>query len=765
MTASPVYAVLIIVFSCLYHPLSAAIASCNDRCGESYYRGDICHCDYDCLLHKECCSDYEAFCTTVDSCKGRCGETFQRGKQCYCDVECSRYNQCCPDYRKHCTIEIHQKPGMPPTIVPITTRRSTTHADSRKQNIIEATKIKPTKKLAVKSLSLSKKAFPTKPTRMMALEPAADSESSENEDIIKDLTDSQLLPLPNVPGNKEPAPEQEPQVSLINSNRGRDLQGDEAKIPDGTVSTETTPPAKVQKLLDSTLTNPFVLKKAEKPQASAPVEADKEEGPAESVSGFEPLVTSSPDVTVAGLVTLTPLSSMTTHSGKPSLGPGGEGVKETLEGTYAVFPTEGKVYLTSQTEIAAANSSTGLPSPVQSSLPPTRISDDEVKPSAVTAQTPVATEDLAKSTVSPVPDDEVKLPAVTPQSPVGTEDLAKSTMSPEPENIASQTTAHNGVPSSVSVGVHVISPTEGIKDMFTLTHTSVHTSLPEPSERPERLSFASAVPADIPVPSTSSGTVTIQSTVPSKHPSDSVGENNDTNICSGRPANALTTLQNGTMIVFRGHFFWTFGSNGALGHPRRITEEWGIPSPIDTVFTRCNCQGKTFIFKANEYWRFDNGVMDRGYPKLISKGFGGMSGRITAALSVPAFGKRREAVYFFKRGGLVQKYSYKQEPSQSCGKPQTQYRIYSLHSRITRQAGPVYLGKEINIKLTWKGFPTSVTSAISLPNSKKPDGYDYFVFSRAKYYNIIINSDQPAVTPLLKSVTHKDTAKDWYHCP
>uniref|UniRef100_W5M012 Proteoglycan 4a n=1 Tax=Lepisosteus oculatus TaxID=7918 RepID=W5M012_LEPOC len=483
-------------------------SSCNDRCGESYYRGDICHCDYDCLLHKECCSDYEAFCTTVDSCKGRCGETFQRGKQCYCDVECSRYNQCCPDYRKHCTIE--------------------------------------------------------------------------------------------------------------------------AKIPDGTVSTETTPPAKVQKLLDSTLTNPFVL-------------------------------------------------------------------------------------------------------------------NDEVKPSAVTAQTPVATEDLAKSTVSPVPDDEVKLPAVTPQSPVGTEDLAKSTMSPEPENIASQTTAHNGVPSSVSV--------EGIKDMFTLTHTSVHTSLPEPSER------------HIPVPSTSSGTVTIQSTVPSKHPSDSVGENNDTNICSGRPANALTTLQNGTMIVFRGHFFWTFGSNGALGHPRRITEEWGIPSPIDTVFTRCNCQGKTFIFKANEYWRFDNGVMDRGYPKLISKGFGGMSGRITAALSVPAFGKRREAVYFFKRGGLVQKYSYKQEPSQSCGKPQTQYRIYSLHSRITRQAGPVYLGKEINIKLTWKGFPTSVTSAISLPNSKKPDGYDYFVFSRAKYYNIIINSDQPAVTPLLKSVTHKDTAKDWYHCP
>jgi hypothetical protein len=34
--------------------------------------------------------------------------------------------------------------------------------------------------------------------------------------------------------------------------------------------------------------------------------------------------------------------------------------------------------------------------------------------------------------------------------------------------------------------------------------------------------------------------------------------------------------------------------------PRRITEVWGIPSPIDTVFTRCNCEGKTFFFKVTQ---------------------------------------------------------------------------------------------------------------------------------------------------------------------
>lgn len=42
--------------------------------------------------------------------------------------------------------------------------------------------------------------------------------------------------------------------------------------------------------------------------------------------------------------------------------------------------------------------------------------------------------------------------------------------------------------------------------------------------------------------------------------------------------------------------------------------------------------------------------MEPGYPRSVSKDFGGLSGRIVAALSVPANRKRPEIVYFFKKG-------------------------------------------------------------------------------------------------------------------
>lgn len=32
----------------------------------------------------------------------------------------------------------------------------------------------------------------------------------------------------------------------------------------------------------------------------------------------------------------------------------------------------------------------------------------------------------------------------------------------------------------------------------------------------------------------------------------------------------------------------------------------------------------------------------------------------------------------------------------------------------------------------WRGFPNVVTSVITLPNIRKPDGYDYYAFSKGK---------------------------------
>lgn len=50
------------------------------------------------------------------------------------------------------------------------------------------------------------------------------------------------------------------------------------------------------------------------------------------------------------------------------------------------------------------------------------------------------------------------------------------------------------------------------------------------------------------------------------------------------------------------------------------------------------------------YWRFTNGVMDKGYPKPLANGFAGLSGKIVATLPVARYQNRPESVYFIKKG-------------------------------------------------------------------------------------------------------------------
>uniref|UniRef100_A0A674ARF9 Proteoglycan 4a n=1 Tax=Salmo trutta TaxID=8032 RepID=A0A674ARF9_SALTR len=217
---------------------------------------------------------------------------------------------------------------------------------------------------------------------------------------------------------------------------------------------------------------------------------------------------------------------------------------------------------------------------------------------------------------------------------------------------------------------------------------------------------------------------------------------NHCDLCSDLPINGLTTLANGTILIFKGHFFWTMDPiTKDHGPARNITEELGIPSPIDSAFTRTNCQGKSYIIKGDDYWGMDNGNMEPGYPKSVASGFHGLTGTITAALPVPATRRRPESVYFFKKGKgeledyhyltyshcTMQKYSYHAGSSTVCGKKSKS----STKKRHTRQT-EMSLGAEINIKLALKGFPSSVTSAVSVPSPKKADGYDYFLFAGRK---------------------------------
>ncbi|XP_073727215.1 vitronectin b [Misgurnus anguillicaudatus] len=134
--------------------------------------------------------------------------------------------------------------------------------------------------------------------------------------------------------------------------------------------------------------------------------------------------------------------------------------------------------------------------------------------------------------------------------------------------------------------------------------------------------------------------------------------------CSGRPFDAFMQLKNGSIFAFRGEYFFELDEKSVMpGYPKLIKDVWGIPGPIDAAFTRINCQGKTYLFKGNKYWRFDGDVMDKDYPRDISLGFESIPGDIDAAFAIPAPGHHgKEKVYFFK-GNQYYQYEFKHQPS------------------------------------------------------------------------------------------------------
>ncbi|KAK1164026.1 proteoglycan 4-like isoform X3 [Acipenser oxyrinchus oxyrinchus] len=901
---------IVMLFSCIaiLPDFSSAQGSCRTRCGEDYYRGHACHCDYNCLLHKECCPDYEGLCTTANSCKGRCGEDFQRGRKCDCDAGCFEFNQCCPDYQSHCLKETPKTTVANPTTVPITTRANTPQVQA-------------TKKLAVNLSTLIQKPVPTTQSastassRFQAIETTASDSNSANEEMIQDLSKSQLITLSTLPPANHPTSRPAVTTMQLETLKYPEFQRDDETVllelteampyqeqflPSIThsFSTEPTAPSRVFSILQSTTeastkpeehanpTGPLVLESdtirpavTEQTTPSAAINDQEPETPSESDT-TRPAVTeqtTTPSAAVNDQEPETPSESDTT---RPA-------VTEQTTPSAAVNDQESETLSESDTTGPAVTEQTTTPSAAVNDQEPETPSESDTKRPAVTDQTtpsaavndqepetpsesdttrPAVTEQTTTPSAA-VNDQEPETPSESdttrPSAAVNDQEsetpsesdttgpaVTEQTTTPsaavndqEPETpsesdtkrpaVTDQTTPSAAVndqePETLSesdttrpaVTEQTTTPSAAVNDQEPETPSESETTRPAVTEQ---ITPSAAVNDQEPeTPSESETTrpaVTEQTTTPSAvndqepdTPSESgfdpsmtdapetdtpsppegvwstpsstttdptrnvllavcLDDNDDDNLCSGRPVNGITTLLNGTMYAFRGHWFWMLNSYGIeVGYPRRITDVWGIPSPIDSVFTRCNCQGKTFFFKGSNYWRFENGGMDSGYPKLISIGFGGIKGQITAALSVSSSWRRPESVYFFKQGGLVQKYSYTQKPPQTCKKMQTQYSIYSIRNRFARQLSSqskatVTLGQEINIKLQWRGFPTSVTSAISVPNARKPDGYDYFVFSRTRYYNINILADQPTVTSTSpSSERQQSTAKDWFKCP
>ncbi|KAL8198934.1 UNVERIFIED_CONTAM: hypothetical protein K2H54_029983 [Gekko kuhli] len=135
-------------------------------------------------------------------------------------------------------------------------------------------------------------------------------------------------------------------------------------------------------------------------------------------------------------------------------------------------------------------------------------------------------------------------------------------------------------------------------------------------------------------------------------------------LCSGKPFDAFLTVKNGSIYAFRGKYFYELDEKSAMpGYPKRIQEVWGIEGPIDAAFTRINCQGKTYIFKGTQYWRFEDGVLDPDFPRNISYGFKGIPDYVDAAFALPAQNYlASERVYFFK-GKHYWSYDFDKQPS------------------------------------------------------------------------------------------------------
>ncbi|XP_034386062.1 proteoglycan 4b isoform X2 [Cyclopterus lumpus] len=687
----------------------SAAQGCKSRCGGEYYRGSMCQCDYNCLSYGECCKDFESQCTTKNSCKGRCGESFKRGRLCSCDSDCSKFKQCCSDHKLHC--------------------------DAEEPTLNEATE--PSLFSEGNDEDMNNQMFPNDEFTKYEVEDPEDSPIPESTSDYGWDTADPLDPIPTEPIPTEPI--QDPDTLEFGTETFTVFPQTQTTISDNKpTQTDDNPSTRYPTI---------------------------EEAPTESTIAIDPTSSSDPGTTLPQPTTAadhvsnqpTPTSVPQTEYSPTANTPELETAEEQLEDDIlSVDPTAGpsaEPEVTTQSETASTGptqASSTVPESSQVTTIPASTLDPTTIPEATTSNEPDVTTgpssspaDLEDPPPSASPEGNGDLPeldALTTHIPSSTDAVQPDTTEEVTPGI---TTAHplNVTPDPTKPAPsQVTSKPQDQPDPYKPSPTKP--TLVKPSSKPETKPLDTAQ--------------TLNTGDPRDYQAD---DRNDTNLCSGRPVGAVTTLRNGTMVVFRGHYFWLLDKYMVPGPARGITQVWGVPSPIDTAFTRCNCQGKTYIFKGSQYWRFENDALDGNYPKAIEAGFDGLRGQITAALSVPQFQRRRESVYFFKRGGSVQKYSYQFGTSQTCGR-KVQHAVYTVRNRMVRQAVS-FLEPVVNIR-TWRGFPSTITAAVSVPSIRTPERYKYYVFSRSTSYNVRMDSGHPII-PVPKA-NASPQSKDFLKC-
>ncbi|XP_048063043.1 proteoglycan 4b isoform X2 [Megalobrama amblycephala] len=740
------YLSLLLLFACA-STSSSNPNSCRGRCGEGYYRGSFCQCDYECLGLNECCTDFQDLCTSKDSCKGRCGEPFNRGNPCHCDIDCVPYSQCCPDYESMCLME---DTALKP--------RNTGTAAQRTTNLCLNIKNKKSTESSNEEMTNEEGTG----EELMITEDESESTPSEGSD-----TDIEV----NVGENSTSYSEneettQEPNSSIVASSlppsspsftqtadANSMLSADENPIeyttqqPSEEMTTSSTPQPQ-ENASTAPTESPTSTATTEGTSSTAPTQGPTSTAPTEDPTSTAP--TEDPTSTAP---TKDPTSTAPTEDPTSTAPTESPTSTAPTEDPTSTAPTESPTS-TAPTEDPTSTAPTESPTSTAPTESPTSTAPTEGPTSTAPTEDPTSTA-LTESPTSTAPTE-------GPTSTAPTEGPTSTAPTESPTSVTEMTTMAQGEDPKESSSLKGSRATSIPKTPSTFAPVKPTKKPTQPSTDKNDKTEPKESPID---PSGIDPIRPVKQTL--KPSSDKNGKTDsikdyqaddyDTNLCSGRPVSGLTTLRNGTIVVFRGHYFWTLDKYRNPDPPQLITRVWGIPSPIDTVYTRCNCQGKTYFFKGKDYWRFENGVMDSGFPKPVSQGFGQI-GHITAALSIPEYRSRKESVIFFKRGGMAQKYTYQVTPT--CGK-KPKIPVFTVRMRARRQAVSA-LGQMINISKNWRGFPTMVTSAVSVPSRVK-EGYKYYVFSQRKYYSIKMEREKPVI---LKSATgpRENSASSFFKC-
>ncbi|KAM6938640.1 proteoglycan 4b [Lycodopsis pacificus] len=717
MSSTVLGAVILLVCALTF---SAAQTSCKSRCGDEYYRGYMCQCDYNCLSYGECCEDFESQCTTRDSCKGRCGENFKRGRLCSCDPKCADYNQCCPDHKTHCDAEEPTEATEPSTFI------EGNDADMNGQlfpnDEFTNNEVEDLEKSPIPESTSGYESSAADLLDHISTEPIQDPDTLEfSTETFTVFTIADIEPTQADDGRSTlyPTIAEAPTESTVASD-----------------STSSSDPA-------TTLPHPTTAADFSQPTPTSVPQTE-----------YSPTA-DTPELEMASQAEVQPVDDIFSKdltvapSDEPEVTTLSKTASYTPVATISTGPTQGSSTVLENSQVTTIPASTLNPTPIPEATTSNEPDDTPAKPTPA-KPTPAKPTPAKPTPAKPTP------AKPTPAKPTPAKPTpAKPT--PAKPTPAKPTPAKPTPAKPTPAKPTPAKPTPAKPTPAKPTPAKPTPAKPTPA-KPTPAKPTPAKPSSKPETKPLDTAQTLNIDNPRDYQAD---DSNDTNLCSGRPVGAVATLRNGTVVVFRGHYFWFLDRYMVPGPARGITQVWGVPSPIDTAFTRCNCQGKTYIFKGSQYWRFENAVLDPTYPKVIQVGFNGLRGQITAALSVPQYQRRRESVYFFKRGGSVQKYSYQFGTSPTCGR-KVQDPVYTVRSRMVRQAVS-NLEPVVNIRTSWRGFPSTITAAVSVPSTRDPERYKYYVFSRSKSYNVRIGSERPVISAPTDNASPQ--SNDFLKCP